>query len=817
MTDPEQEFAHLQKLQAKHRKNIHKLKETLANYGMDRPLHLLNELEFEQEQLRRVEEQLAELAAQRGTEEVPTAPTESVRPQVPPRVTVPEPEMVLIPASEFLRGTRAEDADAITKEHPTERKRIRREVPQLPVFVEEFEIARYPVTNAEFRRFVEATGYRTQSEKDGYGWASIESKCEQVEGADWRHPQGPHSSIEGRMNHPVVQVSWRDAVMYCNWLSEKEGLTPCFREEDKLIQHDFSANGYRLPTEAEWEKAARGGVQIPNPQNPGELVDNPHPRRRYSWGDEFDTSKCNTAEGGLGSTSPVGQYFSDGDNPYGLADMAGNVWEWCTDWLQRYPGNSSHDDEYGETHRVLRGSSWKTGGLAHCAFRYARTPESREDDMGFRCAKSSPRGDYGAGPSQPAHIPSVHVMPSRPVPTPAEEPRQALKEKILAALRDPMWQMIGAVVAVISLGWAVYTFYTAGDDSGPTTPSPSPTQAATTVALIPTPTSSPTHTPVIFSAPPTSTPFPPTATSTLTPGPPTPTPVPPTDTPTPIPPTPTPTNTPVPLTTATTPDGGRIAFLSDRDGNSEIYVMDADGSGQTRLTNDPAADWFPSWSPDGTLIAFMPNRDGNWEIYAMNADGSGQTNLTNSPTWDGEPSWSPDGTRIAFKSDRGNDEVYVMNTDGSGLTPLTNNPAPDVLPSWSPDGTRIAFASYRDGNWEIYVMNADGSGQTNLTNNSASEWSCSRSPDGTRIAFMSKRDGNAEICMMNADGSGQTNLTNNPAADLWPSWSPDGTRIAFASDRDGNDEIYMMNADGSEQTNLTNNPASDSAPSWSPR
>jgi len=162
---------------------------------------------------------------------------------------------------------------------------------------------------------------------------------------------------------------------------------------------------------------------------------------------------------------------------------------------------------------------------------------------------------------------------------------------------------------------------------------------------------------------------------------------------------------------------GKIAFESTRDGNDEIYVMNADGTGQTRLTNNAAHDFRPSWSPNGSKIAFASTRDGNNEIYVMNADGTGQTRLTNNAAFDSRPSWSPNGSKIAFASTRdGKDQIYVMNADGTGQTRLTNNAAHDFRPSWSPNGSKIAFVSDRDGNFEIYVMNADGTGQTNLSN-----------------------------------------------------------------------------------------------------
>ncbi len=138
--------------------------------------------------------------------------------------------------------------------------------------------------------------------------------------------------------------------------------------------------------------------------------------------------------------------------------------------------------------------------------------------------------------------------------------------------------------------------------------------------------------------------------------------------------------------------------------------------GQSGLTNTQPDDSDLFWSPDGEMVAFNSNRDGNWEIYIMNIDGSGQTNLTNNPAAnDGTTFWSPDGKMITFNSHRdGNWEIYIMNADGSGQTNLTNNPADDGFPSWSPDGKIIAFQSYRDGNGEIYIMNADGSGLKRL-------------------------------------------------------------------------------------------------------
>ena len=162
-------------------------------------------------------------------------------------------------------------------------------------------------------------------------------------------------------DHPVVNVSWHDAMAYCQWLSQK------------------TDRNYRIPTEAEWEKAAGWDEKAGK-------------RWRYPWGDDFDPEKCNTAEGGPGKTTPVGQYFPAGDSPYGATDMAGNVWEWCsTLFPSRYPyhpDGSRENLEHGGR-RLIRGGSWGYGqGSARCALRAANSPEYRDGNLGFRVAAS---------------------------------------------------------------------------------------------------------------------------------------------------------------------------------------------------------------------------------------------------------------------------------------------------------------------------------------------------------------------------------------------------------------------------------------------
>jgi serine/threonine-protein kinase len=237
-------------------------------------------------------------------------------------------EMILIPEGEFIMGTSDEQIKKLLRQFPSwNREWFANEQPQHRFYLDDFYIDKYPVTNAQFEQFVNATGYKAESD-----WG------------DWRKYY-----TKGKEKHPVVFVSWNDANTYCKWA------------------------GKRLPTEAEWEKAARG-------------TDG----RIWPWGNAWDKRKCNSSDGGPGTTMPVGSYPA-GASPYGVMDMAGNVCEWCADWYdENYYASAPNKNPQGPssgTGRVLRGGSWSDNpSYARAAFRLWNYPVYGYDydAIGFR-------------------------------------------------------------------------------------------------------------------------------------------------------------------------------------------------------------------------------------------------------------------------------------------------------------------------------------------------------------------------------------------------------------------------------------------------
>jgi len=263
-------------------------------------------------------------------------------------VRIPEgllPDTVLVPAGPFLMGSTEDDKMASDDED---------ERPQHTVELPAYRIGRYPLTNAEYARFVEAGGYDERRYWTEAGWT-------------WREKNGVtrpgywEDEKWNRPDYPVVGVSWYEAVAHCRWLTEALQVAEALDEGEVV----------RLPTEAEWEKAARG-----------------EHARQWPWGDDFDPARANTGEGGPRRTTPVGKYSPAGDSPYGAADMAGNVWEWCSSLSGGYPydpDNGREDLEAGGA-RVLRGGSWLNAArAARCACRSRYNPDGRNNGVGFRC------------------------------------------------------------------------------------------------------------------------------------------------------------------------------------------------------------------------------------------------------------------------------------------------------------------------------------------------------------------------------------------------------------------------------------------------
>lgn len=279
--------------------------------------------------------------------------------------------MIDLPGGEFLMGTDYAEAFANDGEGPVR-----------AVTLSPFRIDRFPVTNARFGRFIEETGYRTEAEHFGWSfvfWAHIPRSrvnelvedtvaaapwwCK-VRGATWVSPEGPGSSTHGREQHPVAHVSWNDAQEYCRW------------------------SGQRLPTEAEWEYAARGGLE----------------QKLYPWGDQLRPKgehRCNiwqgefprhdSAEDGYAGTCPVDAFPANG---FGVYSITGNTWEWCADWFDpAFHATADRTNPQGPpagAARVMKGGSF----LCHKSYcnryrvaaRSSNTPDSSTANIGFRCA-----------------------------------------------------------------------------------------------------------------------------------------------------------------------------------------------------------------------------------------------------------------------------------------------------------------------------------------------------------------------------------------------------------------------------------------------
>ena len=244
----------------------------------------------------------------------------------------------------------------------------------------------YEVTRGQFRKFVEDEGYKTEGESDGtggYGWDAAKKTWVKDAKFTWKNPGFPQTD-----DHPVVLVSWNDAVAFCNWQSKKDGLPASYEKKDGQWVPVVNPRGYRLPSEAEWEFACRAGG-----------------KGRFHFGDDDETlvqygnvadADFRAATGieagikasdGYGFTAPVGKYKA---NPWGLHDMHGNAWEWCEDYYGPYNKLASSTNplqltKQSDDRRVLRGGSWGSNAwYCRAAYRSVYAPDDRFNYGGFR-------------------------------------------------------------------------------------------------------------------------------------------------------------------------------------------------------------------------------------------------------------------------------------------------------------------------------------------------------------------------------------------------------------------------------------------------
>ena len=285
-------------------------------------------------------------------------------------------EMVLIPAGEFVMGSDKVDKSHQAQEYGSSKPWYVDEHPKHKVKLPAYYIDKYEVTNVQYREFVVKTDYWFPPTWKDNGYLLSEKLLEIADlptlrklAADTFHLDMDTRTMERKPlmkaiaeqqakldNLPVSEVNWFNAHDYCTWV------------------------GKRMPTEAEWEKAARGSDG-----------------REYPWGNDWDKTRLNAGQEGEWEfgVAPVGSY-PQGASPYGVMDMAGNVMEWVRDWYDAYPGNDYKHETFGKKYKVVRGGGW--GGVGHyilaqfyrAAYRFSMSPDSQYVDIGFRCAKDAP-------------------------------------------------------------------------------------------------------------------------------------------------------------------------------------------------------------------------------------------------------------------------------------------------------------------------------------------------------------------------------------------------------------------------------------------
>ena len=247
------------------------------------------------------------------------------------------------------------------------------EIPIHEVVLTDYYIGRFEVTVGEFRKFIKATNYKTGVEKIGFSFCWVDNKWKRIKKANWSCDlQGKKRSVADSL-YPVIHINWYDALHFCNWKSKEDGYKPCYKFDGYKVSCDWEANGYRLPTEAEWEFAATGGLKS------YDYV--------YSGSNVLDEVAWFSANS-FGSLHKVGQKKP---NELGTHDMSGNVWEWCWDFYGRYTEEkvtNPHGPEKGRM-RVIRGGSWGNNpSFNRVTYRYRGIPDGIDHyTAGFRLVR----------------------------------------------------------------------------------------------------------------------------------------------------------------------------------------------------------------------------------------------------------------------------------------------------------------------------------------------------------------------------------------------------------------------------------------------
>jgi formylglycine-generating enzyme required for sulfatase activity len=465
------------------------------------------------------------------------------------------------------------------------------------------------------------------------------------------------SKHKGAAN-PVDQITWMQAVRFCNLCSTLDGLSPCYDLKSGVC--NFNADGYRLPTEAEWEYACRAGSSATYT-----FGDDANQLANYAW--------CKPLSGG--TPHPVGQKLP---NAFGLYDMHGNVWEWCQDWYsETYYKECPRDNPQGPAEgkkRVLRGGAWdSTPDKCRSAYRHSEFPAYIDvclvyDSYGFRRVR---REGHSSGTSTtPAPPPEIAPQPKAAQTVPPVAPKatpqpagkldaRALKGEIVFASdrsgKLKIWKMKASGQDPVQL---------THDENPDASPAYSPDGARILY------TSSRGGFPEVWvmnrdgSAP-----------QRVTPG----------------------------MQGAWSPDGGHIAFIRE----NQTFVRDLKTGAEQRVSPEK---WdrcgVPAWSPDGTRIAISSRHLEPIALFVLNADGSGQTELkTDEPSC--TPAWSRDGKRMLCQTVKGH--VHQFELDGKNWEQLTFGGDIQHDARYSPDGSMFVYARApkAEGPWQIFVQKLD--------------------------------------------------------------------------------------------------------------